>query len=267
MSKKLDIITIIAISGIAWVILIISHEVVGHGGAAYINGGRLAYFDSMFAKFVEPEGGFSFWQSKFNTAAGSLLNILMMGTACFWFVKLINKKTWLGFGLWVFVLYAAFQGGCYIAFSQFIYKTMDWHKILIGLKPQLLWGIMLLVVGSGIISWGFYFGRKTHYIFLNPNQSLKIQKIKILIVPWLTASVIATAAAVYVPSDNRWLMIMGGFGNSFNFLIFMVILSLIPSNVEYASRSASFDRNIPLIIGGVVAILLYVFVFGSGITL
>jgi hypothetical protein len=70
----------------------------------------------MFAKFVEPEGGFSFWQSKFNTAAGSLLNILMMVAACFWFIKLKNQKTWLGFGLWVFVLYTAFKADAILRF-------------------------------------------------------------------------------------------------------------------------------------------------------
>ena len=129
--KRLDITTIIAISAIAWVVLIISHEVIGHGGAAYINGGRLAYFDSMFARYVEPDGGFTFWQSKFNTAAGSLLNVLMMFGAAVWFVRMKNRQRWLGFGLWIFILFAAFQGGCYIAFSQFIYRTMDWHRFLI----------------------------------------------------------------------------------------------------------------------------------------
>lgn len=60
--KKLDLTTIISISAIAWIFLIISHEVIGHGGAAYINGGKLAYFDSMFARYIGPDGGFTFWQ-------------------------------------------------------------------------------------------------------------------------------------------------------------------------------------------------------------
>ena len=61
--KKPDMATLIAISAIAWIALIISHEVIGHGGAAYINGGKLAYFDSMFARYIEPDGGFTFRQS------------------------------------------------------------------------------------------------------------------------------------------------------------------------------------------------------------
>ena len=137
--KKLDITTIIAISAIAWIVLVISHEVIGHGGAAYLNGGKLAYFDSMWANYIPPKGGFSFWQAKLNTAGGSLLNVLSMILAAVSFVRMKNKQSWFGYGLWIFVLYAAFQSGCYVAFSQFIYKTMDWHAFLNNLQPLWLW--------------------------------------------------------------------------------------------------------------------------------
>ncbi len=207
--KKLDMATVIAISAIAWIVLIISHEVIGHGGAAYINGGKLAYFDSMFARYIAPDGGFTFQESKFNTAAGSLLNVIMMVGAAVWFVKMKHRQNWLGFGLWVFVLYATFQGGCYIAFSQFIYKTMDWHRFLIGLEPQWLWRTTELIVGIGLIAFGFWFGRKYHYEFMTSEQSIKVQKTKIIITPWLVASIIGTAAAFFVPTDTRWLMVMG----------------------------------------------------------
>jgi len=268
--KKLDMVTIIAVSVIAWIVLIISHEVIGHGGAAYINGGKLAYFDSMFAKFAAPEGGFSFWQKKFNTAAGSLLNVLMMFGAVVWFIKMKKKQSWLGFGLWVFVLYTAFQSGCYIAFSQFLHTTMDWQKILIGLEPLWLWKTTELIVGIILITFGFWFGRKYHYEFLASEQSIKVQKAKVIITPWLAASVISTAAAFIVPINAdtpRWLMVLGGMGNSFNFLMFMMFLSLKPSKKEKAILSESLARNIPIIVVGAIMVILYVVVFGKGINL
>ena len=268
--KKLDFKTIIAISAIAWIVLIISHEVIGHGGAAYMNGGKLAYFDSMFARYISPDGGFTFWQSKFNTAAGSLLNVLMMIVATVWFFKMKNKQNWIGFGLWVFVLFAAFQSGCYIAFSQFLHTSMDWQTILIDIEPQWPWKIAELFVGLGLIIFGLWFGRKYHFEFMTSAQSIKVQKAKIIITPWLVASIISTAAAFVVPiqaNTPRWLMVLGGFGNSFNFLIFMLFLFLIKSKKEKARLTESFDMNVPTIIIGAVMVILYVFVFGRGVHL
>lgn len=268
--KKLDFTTIIAISAIAWIVLIISHEVIGHGGAAYINGGKLAYFDSMFARYITPDGGFTFWQSKFNTAAGSLLNILMMIGAAVWFFKMKNRQNWFGFGLWVFVLFAAFQSGCYIAFSQFIHTTMDWQAILIDIEPQWPWKIAELIFGVGLIVFGIWFGRKYHFEFIASEQSIKVQKAKILIAPWLVASIISTAAAFAVPiqaNTPRWLMVLGGLGNSFNFLMFMLVLFLIKSKKEKALLTKSLHYNISTIIVGAVLVILYLFVFGQGIHL
>ena len=105
---------------------------------------------------------------------------------------------------------------------------------------------------------------------MTSEQSLKVQKVKIFITPWLTASVICTAAAFIVPINAdtpRWLMVLGGMGNSFNFLMFMMFLSLIPSKKEKAILSESLDRNIPLIIVGTIMVILYVVVFGQGINL
>ncbi len=268
--KKLDVITIVSISAIAWIVIIISHEVIGHGGAAYINGGKLAYFDSMFAKFVEPAGGFTFWQQKFNTAAGSLLNILMMVGATVWFTKMKKRQTWIGYGLWVFVLYSTFQSGCYIAFSQFLHTTMDWQKILIDLEPLWLWKSTEIIVGFSLIAFGFWFGRKYQYEFMTSEQPIKVQKTIIIITPWLIASIISTSAALFVPINAetpRWLMVFGGLGNSFNFLMFMLFLSLILSSKAKALLTGSLDRNVPIIIVAVFMVILYVFVFSQGINL
>ena len=130
-----------------------------------------------------------------------------------------------------------------------------------------MWRTAELIVGIGLIAFGFWFGRKYHYQFLSSEQDVKTQKTRIFITPWLVASFIATAAAFFVPADNRWLMVMGGMGNSFNFLMFMLFLALIPSRREKAILSEPFDRNIPTIVVGSITVLLYVIVFSQGINL
>lgn len=181
-----------------------------------------------------------------------------------------NKQNWFGFGLWIFVLFAAFQSGCYIAFSQFLHTTMDWQTFLIDLEPQWVLKLLELIVGIALIVFGFWFGRKFHYVFMTSVQSIRVQKFKILIIPWLVASVISTAAAFAVPiqaNTPRWLMVLGGLGNSFNFLMFMLFLFLIKSKKEKTQLTKSLDFNILIIILGTLMVFLYVFVFGQGINL
>ena len=249
--------TIIAISAIAWIVLILSHEVIGHGGAATLNGGSLAYFDAMNARYIPPEGGFTYWQSKFNTAAGTLINLMMMAVATIWFTRMKNRASWLGFGLWIFVLFSAFQNGCYIAFSQFIYKSMDWHRFIMDLQPLWFYRVLVLVIGTSIIGFGCWFTHKYHVEFLDATGKRLRQKVSMLIIPWLTASLIGTAVAFLVPTEHRLVMVLGGMGNSMNFLIFMPILALIPSRVVPSDQAFQLENRVPIMLVGVLMLFLY----------
>lgn len=264
-----SLITVASISALAWIVLIISHEVLGHGGAAFLNGGKLAYFDAMNARLLAPEGGFSLLQKKLNTAAGSLLNLIMMFVAFIIFKRLSNKQTWLGFGLWIFILISAFQAGCYIAFSQFLHVTMDWYKILDGLQPKWLWKSLILIGGLIVIGFGLFVGRRYQYLFITEQNYSRSQKVIVFVVPWLVASVIATLAALFVPINEqtpRWLMVLGGLGNSLNFLIFFPLLALWPANRKRLLKKP-LEQNLSLVAIGLALTLMYVFIAGSGIHL
>ena len=263
--RRIDLPTIVALSALAWLTLIVSHELLGHGIASYLVGGRLVYFDAMYAEYAPPPGGMPFWAGKFVTSAGTLVNVLMAVGAMLWFARMPKRQSWLGFFLWIFILFSLFQSGCYVAFSQYIYRSMDWHKFLIDLEPRWAWSAVEIVVGAAMIGLGIFYARRHHYTFLDAHAPLKIQKTMLLVVPWLTATVVATAAGMVVPTDSRGLVILGAVGNSFNFLMWMPLLALLPSRPDRALRTVALCRHWAGLVSGVILTLVFIFVIGRGI--
>ncbi|WP_411030566.1 hypothetical protein [Spongiimicrobium sp. 3-5] len=264
MNKKIDLLYIILLTGLCWSLLIVGHELLGHGGAVLIVGGTPISVDAMY--FDQDISGVTFWQEKFVRANGSFINIIFAIIAAFWISRLRNKSTWLGYLLWLIIMMNCFQAGNYIAFGKFISPGMDWAMILNDLEPALLWGILEMCLGVSLIVFGFYYGRKYHYHFLDSKSSHIKQRFKIFGIPVLTATLISVSAALIMPTDDRLLMIWGGVGNSLFFLTGMLVLVFIPSSKEKIKEVSSFEGNRRLLIASVILMGFYLFVMSPGIT-
>lgn len=263
MNKKTDLLYIILLAGLCWSLLIVGHEILGHGGATIVVGGELISVNAMY--FDHDLSNVTFWQEKFVRANGSFINIIFAVIAVFWISRLHNKSTWLGYFLWLVIMMNCFQTGNYIAFGKFISPGMDWAMILNNLEPALLWGILEMCLGISLIIFGFYYGRKYHYYFLDSKSLLIKQRLKVLGLPILTATLISVSAALIMPTDDRLLMIWGGIGNSLFFLTGMLILVFIPTSKEKIKETLPFKKNPRLLIVSIILIGFYLFVMSPGI--
>lgn len=93
--KKLDTLTIISLAAMVWAIKMISHEIIGHGGAVLLFGGTPISVNAMFFEYDIPNA--TFWQQKFINANGSFINILLAVISVFWISKLHQPKSWKGY--------------------------------------------------------------------------------------------------------------------------------------------------------------------------
>ncbi len=261
--RKIDLFTLICISGLSWSLLMVGHEIVGHGGAVLLIGGTPIAVDAMY--FEQDISMASFWQEKFVRAAGSLINILLAVLATIWLSNLRQKDNWKGFTLWIILMMNFFNAGSYIAFARFIHPGMDWAMFLHELEPAWFWETSEIIFGLSLVMTGLYFGRKFHYYFLDSDGSIIKQKLKILVIPLLTATTLSVTAALIMPTDDQFMMLMGGIGNGFSFLIGMLILALIPSSRGKITNISTLRFNPIIIIISLLTIGFYIFGMSRGI--
>lgn len=263
MNRNVDLLYIVLLAGMCWSLLIIGHEILGHGGAVLLVGGTPISVDAMY--FDQDISNVTFWQEKFVRANGSFINIIFAGIAMIWISRLQKISTWMGYFLWLVIMMNCFQSGNYIAFGKFIHPGMDWAMILENLEPVLFWEILEMSLGISLILAGFYFGRKYHYFFLDSKSSLVKQRLKIFVVPLLTATLLSVSAALIMPTDDRLLMVWGGVGNSLFFLTGMLILALIPTPKVKIKSINRLRSNMSLLVIAILIICFYLFVMSPGI--
>ena len=159
------------------------------------------------------------------------------------------------------------QAGSYIAFGRFIHPGMDWPRITAEAPPG-PWNILVTAVGVVLVTVAFWAGWRYMPLFLPRRGSSKWQRMRLLLTPYLTATVVSVAAALLVPSDDRLMMVMGGIGNSLFFLAPMLLIAALPTRpAQPADGDLLLSSRWLIVASTAVATLLYTFVLAPGLTL
>ncbi|TAI48890.1 hypothetical protein [Flagellimonas allohymeniacidonis] len=263
--KKNDTLTLLAVGAICWILRVVTHEVIGHGGSNLFFGGKAISVSTMFFKASQPD--FSFLQQKVFIASGSIINLILGFTSFYFFKKQKTKNSWKGYFLWITSIIFILNTGGYIAFSQFLSSGMDWSVFLKGLSPLWLWKTLELIVGVSLIYVGFKIAVNYKRVFFFKGITNRYEK-KILVLPYISATLVSVIAALNMVSDNLGLLVLGAFGNSFFFLSPMLIAAFIkvPTtlNKEIADKP-TLTRNYWLISIASFLTLLFILVLSREI--
>ncbi len=260
---KFNLFSVICLAGCSWALLMVGHELIGHGGAVFLFGGDVVSVDAMYLSFDFAEA--TFWQDKIIRAAGSIINILFVVIAYSLLTRLKQKSSALGLFYWFVILMNCFQAGSYIIFGRFIDSGMDWAMFLNGMHPLWLWKVMEFVLGATLIGFGIYIGLKYQYAFLSNEATILKQKLKLFLIPFFTATILSILASAVMPTDDRILMIWGGFGNSFMFLFGMFIMTFIPINKSHLKQVSISKPNTYLLFFSLLIIGFYLIGMSPGI--
>ena len=156
-----------AMGVLAWILLMIGHEVVGHGSGCVAAGGEGLYFDAMYFECSEITDSVA---NRFYIAAGSAFNVLLGGAAVLLLWRSAPPARWFAYFLWITAAFNFLQGGSYIAFGRFIHPGMDWARIWNDTASKGRWmpsrrlsasGSSPLESGSSVISSPFFLPRRT----------------------------------------------------------------------------------------------------------
>src|SRR6185436_13707189 len=150
-TAPLDILTLIAISALAWIVFNDLHTVVGHGGACLLRGAGIQAFTTTHA--ICTDANPSFWGEKLYFGFPHTLNFIV-GLALFGLLRSARiTSPSLRYFLWLTMCFNLFNVGNALAVTA-LFPGGDWSDFAAGLQPAILWkgglsllGVIVLVIG------------------------------------------------------------------------------------------------------------------------
>ena len=265
--SPLDILTIIAIAITVWAFSNTSHEILGHGGVAVLQGYNPISVSTSF--FMWDTSGATFWGAKAVNAGGVVINLLIALISLLLLRSQKIKSPRTNYFLWLMMSINLFYSGSYLI-GWFIGPTLDWALFLSGMEPLFLWTLGVTTVGVLILASGFHLSCKYWVPFLGDEESERRRRMTLLtLIPYLTIIVVKVSAGFMNPGPDKMLIFLGSFGVSAFFLVWINFLRFWPFTKQTASsqKAAELGRSVPWLVIGFVALVLFVGVLGSEIQL
>ena len=259
-----DIMTIIMISVCVFVTKSIVHEIVGHGGATLIVGGKITSISTMWLNHTKIS---SIWGDKFVIAAGPLANLLIGIFSILLLGSGKIRSSHLKLFFWLTIAVNLFHFGSYMV-GWFIAPSFDWIRFISDFKPLWLWKTVLILVGGFVIAMGFHFLTKLWLFLVGTDEKFRKARIsKLTVIPWVTFTVVSLSGILLFKTDQKMMMIMGAFGNTAIFLVWILLLRFWKSqkNEMTIMNPIPLERNYGWIASGSLLLLFYIFIMGPGI--
>jgi len=216
-----DLPTMMAIGALVWAVSNGGHEIVGHGGACLAVGCEPTGVSSsfLFCDLGDQPG----WKEDVVVAAGVLWNLLLAA-----FGAALARRSTLSaatryFG-WSLLAVNLFYTGSYIA-GWFFGPTLDWAIWLEGREPPWAWRAALTATGLTLVAASFHVATRMWSPFLGGEGSAS-RRWRMALPPYVAAILVKVAAGLLNTSDDRTLVLLGSFGATGIFLVWMLLLPL-----------------------------------------
>ena len=262
LNPSIDIPTLVAISVVAYALVIIGHEVIGHGGVCLLVGGELRAVTStdLYCSFTNAIE----WKYKLMVAGGPLVNFLsvVLSLALIYNWK---RNLHITYFLWVFLNLNLFLASSYLIGSPLL-GFGDWNSLVSDLPLSIVWRIILSLVGIGFSFWGIKISLNALAFRFRWAKNDSDNWIKLLSrVPPFTVGIISILMGLVSPLDTRWSMSLAVL--SFVALLWMFNLYAweLPASNENHLPEISLKRNSFWLVGGAIAFIFLIAILAPGI--
>ena len=256
--QKDDVVTICAISVIAFGIADMLHEGVGHAAIALLTGSTSGVLSTVA------------WSSPFDSrlvaAGGTLVNIA--AAILFWLALRGAKTTSVNtrFFLLICSAFNLFDGTGYFFFSG-VTNFGDWAVVIDGLNPHWLWRTGLVVAGMAayIVAVRIVGSALVRNVGISLSDSTRLTRMTIF--PYMSAVALATAAGLMNPLGLALVLesALPSTAGANCGLLWMKYY--VPKRVIPEVRSEAIVRSYAWIGSAAAITLVFIFVLGRGITL
>ncbi len=196
--QRNDILTIVAVSIIAFALSSLIHEGFGHGGVCLAVGCQPLYLSSM--NFDGNETMLSEAAIRFISAGGTLAN-LFVGLAALAAIRSMRRfSPSTRYFVWLLATINLLQATGYFLFSG-IGNFGDWARVIQGLEPSWLWRVILAVAGG--VSYLYCVRLALIYLgaFIGGDRTRRIKRAQVLmLVPYFTGASLGLLAGLFNPA-------------------------------------------------------------------
>ncbi|MCJ7694546.1 MAG: hypothetical protein MUO40_03890 [Anaerolineaceae bacterium] len=266
---QINLPTLIAISIVAWALVDILHEIIGHAGAAFIMGipvkavsTSTAYIIVNWDQFIGEHG---LNPIRLFTLGGTIVNIVTGALALLALKWKKAMSSTLCYFLWLFASFSMI-----IVAMNMVTNTLlgfgDWAVFISTLEQENVWKIIIIVVGLLLTVTGYILSlrqwvpnMKGHRLTL-----LKITAIPVVtVIAVQTLSLIKSPFAALPPESNH---ILASFFAYIHFILWVIVVNLIPGprSIDNLEAIRLPPSNFWLVLGLIVFIV-FILVLGPGI--
>jgi hypothetical protein len=245
--------TMVAVSALACILQDVLHEGLGHGVTAWLSGARQITMSTVALQ--------SDIDSRWIAANGTLVNLATAGIL--WLVLLRPERFRPAARYFLVVAMAGnlFTGTGYFLFSG-VTNFGDWKQVIAGLHPYWLWRVALIVLGAS----SYYASALLVAAKLRPFQGRERRTLRwICWTPYFTDGALAGVAAMFSPL-GLFYMIASALPSTLGANSGLLWLPSLIYRGPQEEEGLRIPRNIPWIVVGIVASLIFIFVLGRGIT-
>lgn len=260
-NNKINLLIVASITIIAYLFTQIIHEGLGHGGMALLFGAKIIQVTNTTLEY-DPTG-ISLSASRIIAAAGTLANVIV-GVFALWYLRSASiKSANMRFFLWLFGHINLFKGFGYLLIT--FAPIGDWHDVAEGIPSQTLWMIGLTLLGAATSLGTFFYAAWTLNEFTGKDTDLRKRGFTLTLFPYLlggTVNVLATIIGLGV-TIYTFTGALATFGGTF----LMVWLGFAVGHPKSYSPPEPVTpiRDTGWLIAGVIALVFYLFWFGSGL--
>ena len=250
-----DLLTLIAISTLAYILADILHEGLGHGVVALMSGAHRITISTLA---LQSDVG-----NKWISAAGTLVNLV--AAAVLWLLLRSVRRIQPATRLFLVLTLAAnlFTGTGYFFYSG-VANFGDWAAVIQGLEPYWLWRVGLIALGAAT----YYASMLVIADQLRPfRRSDRGSRIRTLCwTPYFTEGALAFFAGLFNPLGVFYVVASGlssTLGANAGFLSLPLVMRGWSATTEPAGP---ITRSVPWVAAGAITSTLFIFVLGRGIT-
>ncbi len=263
-SPELDVWVISAITIVAWAVADLLHEGLGHGGMCLLVGAKPLILTSAYFDFDEKTATSA--GLRWIAASGSMVNVLVGIPLLLWLPRARVSSTW-RFFLWLLGAQNVLTGFGYLLYSS-VGGLGDWSVVIRGLSYALWWRIAEGIVGVALY---FYVAPKLMLPgllpFVGQGADRHARAWRVTFLPYLVGGCTSVASGALNPLGVKIMLISSvaaAFGGTS--LLAWFYSAYAPKTDSGTPPSLGVPRSRGWMIAAVVALAIFVGVFGRGIT-
>lgn len=261
---KIDVLTLAAISIVAWALVVIMHEIVGHAGFAALMGIPVRAV-STTTVFLEWNQIKTIDEYRLIHVGGTFMNLVTGGIALILlhYGKRFSKSS--RYFLWMFSTMSFVVVIMYLISATAI-GAGDWMEVITDLEPRSLFVAMIVFAGILFAIPGYTLPLRAWMPDLKGDRSalLKVTVIPVLVVIIIqTLSVLGSPFAFNAPG-------IGHLGASIfifiHFILWLIIVNIFPVSRSSEELEALGLKRSPLwLVAGVAVLIIFVLILGPGL--